>query len=265
MLNIYRHFWQVTWAEQWQYRANLLMYLLYWLVSPIVYLSIWVTIANAQGSVNGLTANDFITYYLTLLIVDQFTSEITIHTLAYKIQDGTFSGDLLRPVHPILTGSLVYNLAFKVLNLIGFVPIWILLFVLFHPNYSSVTLNSVLLCLPAVALGFALDFLFGAIITCMAFWTTRVYSISQFFNLLVMMLAGQLVPLQLMPTAIQQIANLLPFQMFTFVPVEIALNRLPLADMLRDYTAGLVWLLILYVLFQWVWREGIKRFSSVGA
>ncbi|HMD87802.1 MAG TPA: ABC-2 family transporter protein [Anaerolineaceae bacterium] len=265
MLNIYRHFWQVTWAEQWQYRANLLMYLLYWLVSPIVYLSIWVTIANAQGSVNGLTANDFITYYLTLLIVDQFTSEITIHTLAYKIQDGTFSGDLLRPVHPILTGSLVYNLAFKVLNLIGFVPIWILLFVLFHPNYSSVTLNSVLLCLPAVALGFALDFLFGAIITCMAFWTTRVYSISQFFNLLVMMLAGQLVPLQLMPTAVQQIANLLPFQMFTFVPVEIGLNRLPLADMLRDYTAGLVWLLILYVLFQWVWREGIKRFSSVGA
>lgn len=265
MLNIYRHFWQVTWAEQWQYRANLLMYLLYWLVSPIVYLSIWVTIANAQGSVNGLTANDFITYYLTLLIVDQFTSEITIHTLAYKIQDGTFSGDLLRPVHPILTGSLVYNLAFKVLNLIGFVPIWILLFVLFHPNYSSVTLNSVLLCLPAVALGFALDFLFGAIITCMAFWTTRVYSISQFFNLLVMMLAGQLVPLQLMPTAVQHIANLLPFQMFTFVPVEIALNRLPLADMLRDYAAGLVWLLILYVLFQWVWREGIKRFSSVGA
>jgi ABC-2 type transport system permease protein len=265
MLKIYQHFWQVTWAEQWQYRANLLMYLLYWLVSPIVYLSIWVTIAKAQGSVNGLTANDFITYYLTLLIVDQFTSEITIHTLAYKIQDGTFSSDLLRPVHPILTGSLVYNLAFKVLNLLGFVPIWILLFLLFRPDYSSVTLGSTLLAIPAVLTGFALNFLLGAIITCMAFWTTRVYSVSQFFTLVVILLSGQFVPLQLMPPAVQQIAGYLPFQMFTFVPVEAALNRLPMDALLRDYAAGLVWLVILYILFRWVWREGIKRFSSVGA
>ncbi len=93
------------------------MYLLYWLVSPVVYLAVWITIANTQGNVSGLTANDFITYYLTLLIVDQLTSEITIHILAYKIQDGTLSGDLLRPVHPILTSTLVNNLAFKALQL----------------------------------------------------------------------------------------------------------------------------------------------------
>ncbi|MDR3574149.1 MAG: ABC-2 family transporter protein [Anaerolineaceae bacterium] len=265
MLKIYQHFWQVTWAEQWQYRANLLMYLLYWLVSPIVYLSIWVTIAKAQGNVAGLTPNDFITYYLTLLIVDQFTSEITIHTLAYKIQDGTFSGELLRPIHPILTGSLVYNLAFKVLNLFGFVPIWILLFVLFRPDYSGVSLSSVLIAIPAVLLGFGLNFLLGASITCMAFWTTRVYSVSQFFGLVVILLSGQFVPLQLMPKAVQQVASYLPFQMFTFVPVEAALNQLSMAELLRDYAAGLIWLVILYLLFRWVWREGIKRFSSVGA
>jgi ABC-2 type transport system permease protein len=265
MLNIYKHFWQVTWAEQWQYRANLLMYLLYWLVSPVVYLAIWVTIANTQGSVSGLTANDFITYYLTLLIVDQFTSEITIHILAYKIQDGTLSGDLLRPVHPILTGALVNNIASKALNLLVFIPIWILLFLLFRPNYSSVTSGSILLAVPAILIGFVLDFLLGAIITCMAFWTTRVYSVSQFFNLVVILLSGQFVPLQLMPPAVQQVAGFLPFQMFTFVPVEIALNRLPMAALLRDYAAALLWLVILYFLFRWIWREGVKRFSSVGA
>src|SRR5512142_1698377 len=139
MLKIYLRFWQVNWAEQWQYRANLLMYLLYWLVSPIVYLAVWVTIANSQGSVSGLTANDFITYYMTLLIVDQLTSDITIHILAYKIQDGTLSGDLLRPVHPILTGTLVNNLAFKTLLLFVLVPIWLLLCLLFRPDFSAVT------------------------------------------------------------------------------------------------------------------------------
>ena len=38
------------------------MYLLYWLVSPIVYLSVWTTVAKSQGNVNGLTANDFICF-----------------------------------------------------------------------------------------------------------------------------------------------------------------------------------------------------------
>ena len=113
MLRIYQRLWHVNWAEQWQYRANLLMYLAYWIVSPIVYLSVWRAVANAQGDVQGLTANDFVTYYMTLLIVDVLTSDITLHILAYKIQDGTLSGELLRPVHPILTGTLINNLAFK--------------------------------------------------------------------------------------------------------------------------------------------------------
>jgi ABC-2 type transport system permease protein len=265
MLKIYLRFWQINWAEQWQYRANLLMYLLYWIVSPIVYLAVWVTIANNQGSVSGLTANDFITYYLTLLIVDQLTSEITIHILAYKIQDGTLSGELLRPVHPILTGSLVYNIAFKVLNLLAFIPIWIVLFLLFRPDYSSITLNSILLAVPGILLGFWMSFLFGAIITCLAFWTTRVYSISQFYSLVVILLSGQFVPLQLMPPAIQTVAQYLPFQMFRYVPVEIILNRLPPDAILRDYAISLIWLVILQFLFLWVWREGVKRFSAVGA
>ncbi len=143
MLQIYHRFWQVTWAEQWQYRANLLMYPLYWLISPVIYLAVWSSIANTKGSVNGLTAADFTVYYLTALIADQFTGEITRHIFTHKIQDGTLSGELLRPVHPLLTGTLVYDLAFKVLILLIFIPVWLLLFVLLKPDYSMVTWGSV--------------------------------------------------------------------------------------------------------------------------
>src|SRR5260370_41527630 len=103
MLKIFQRLWQVNWAEQWQYRANLLMYLLYWLVSPIIYLAVWTSIANSKGNVNGFTANDFITYYMTLLIVDQVTSNIIIHSFGYKIQDGTLSVELFRSIYPKLT------------------------------------------------------------------------------------------------------------------------------------------------------------------
>jgi ABC-2 type transport system permease protein len=175
MLRIYQRLWQVNWAEQWQYRANLLMYLLYWLVSPIVYLAVWTTIARSQGSVSGLTPNDFVTYYMTLLIVDQLTSDTTIYFFGSKIQDGTLSGELIRPIHPLLTSGLVNNLAFKALTVLALIPVWAVLWLLFQPDFSSVTWRGVLLAVPAVLLGFAISFLLSATLTCVAFWTTRVW------------------------------------------------------------------------------------------
>jgi ABC-2 type transport system permease protein len=265
MLQIYRRLWQVNWAEQWQYRANLLMYLLYWLVSPIVYLAVWTTIANSRGSVNGLTANDFVTYYMTLLLVDQLTSDITIHILAYKIQDGTLSGELLRPVHPILTNTLVNNIAFKVLIFLVLIPVWSVLYLLFQPAYGMVTIQSVLIATPAILLGFGINFLLGSTLTCMAFWTTRVFSIAEFYFALASLFSGQFVPLQLMPPIIQQVAHLLPFQFYIYFPVQLILGRVPPETIASNYALGLVWLVVMYFLFRWIWREGVKRFSAVGA
>jgi ABC-2 type transport system permease protein len=265
MLRIYQRFWQVNWAEQWQYRANLLMYLLYWLVSPVIYLAVWTAIATQQGSVNGLTANYFVTYYLLMLPIDILTSEITIHLLAYKIQDGTLSGELLRPVHPILTNTLVNNLAFKALTFIVLVPIWLGLCLLFSPNFSGVTAQNLLLAVPAIVLGFALSFLLGAIITCIAFWTTRVYSLNEFYMGLVVLFSGQFVPLELMPGWIQQVAQYLPFQLMKYGPVQLILGQLTPEQIGRNFLLGLGWLAIMLLAFRWVWRNGTRRFSAVGA
>jgi ABC-2 type transport system permease protein len=265
MLKIYQRLWQVNWAEQWQYRANLMMYMLYGLVSPVVYLAVWTTIARSQGSVSGLTVNDFVLYYMTLLIVDQLTGEVTIHIFAYKIQDGTLSGELIRPVHPILTNALVTNIAIKALHFLAFLPVWGLLWVLFQPDYSAVSLQNLLLALPAILLGFATAFLLGASLTCVAFWTTRVYSLSEFYWALITLFSGQFVPLQLMPQFIQQVANYLPFAMFKYIPIQIILGRLSVPEIVRAYLVGIAWLVIAILAFNWIWHEGVKKFSAVGA
>ena len=265
MLKIYLRFWQVNWAEQWQYRANLLMYLLYWLVSPVVYLAVWTTIARSQGSVSGLTANDFVTYYMTLLIVDQLTSEIVIHMFASKIQDGTLSGELIRPVHPLLTNTLVSNLAFKALTFMALIPVWAVLWLLFQPEFGGVTWQGCLLALPAVLLGFAIGFLFGAALTCVAFWTTRVWALYEFYSGLAVLFSGQFVPLQLMPRPIQIIAGYLPFQLYKYFPIQIILGRLSTPDIIQGYLMGFFWLGVALLFFNWVWRNGVKKFSAVGA
>jgi ABC-2 type transport system permease protein len=265
MLRTYQRFWQVNWAEQWQYRANLLMYALFWLVSPIVYVAIWTTVARSQGSVNGLTAGDFTNYYMALLLIDTLTSDITIYLLAYKIQDGTLAGDLLRPVHPILTSTLVNNLAFKALTLLVLVPIWLGLCLLFRPDFAGVTAQSLLLAAPAVALGFAISFLLGATLTCVAFWTTRVYALHEFYSAVAVLFGGQFVPLDLMPPLIQGLARYLPFQLLKYFPIQLVLGRLTPGEILSGFALGLAWLGLALALFLLVWRAGVKRFSAVGA
>jgi len=265
MLKIFRRLWQVNWAEQWQYRANLLMYLLYWLVSPIIYLAVWTSIANAKGDVNGFTANDFITYYMTLLIVDQVTSNIVIHTFGYKIQDGSLSGELIRPIHPMLTNALVNNIAFKALTIMGLIPVWIVLFFLFKPDFSHVALSGILVAAPVMILGFFISYLLSAAITSLAFWTTRVYSIHEFYFALILLFSGQFVPLTLMPKLVQDIAPYLPFQLFIYFPIQVILGKLSSAQITQGYIMAGVWLVLALVLFNWIWRNGVKRYSAVGA
>jgi ABC-2 type transport system permease protein len=264
MLSIYKRLWQVNWAEQWQYRANLLMYLAFWLVSPIVYLAVWTTVAQAQGSVSGLTAQDFVAYYMILLIVDIATSDITIHILGYKIQDGSLSSQLLLPIHPILTHVLVNNLAFKALQLIALVPIWAILYALYQPVFN-ITLANVLLALPTLALGFLLQFLIGATITCCAFWTTRAWAVMDFYGAVFRLFAGQFVPLALLPGAMQAVSQVLPFRLALYFPVQLILGKLTLQEILVDTGLQIMWCVIAYVLFRLVWRSGLKKYSAVGA
>ena len=264
MLAIYKHLWQVNWAEQWQYRANLLMYLFYWLVSPIVYLAVWTTVATAQGSVNGLTAQDFVAYYMVLLIVNIATSEITIHILGYRIMDGTLSNLLVLPVHPVLTQVLVNNLAFKALQLIALAPIWAVLYVLFQP-VLTITLVNVLLAIPALALGFLFSFFIGATITFIAFWTTRVWAIAEFYFAVFQLFAGQFVPLSLLPPVLSRIAEVLPFRLVLYFPVQLILGKLTVQESMLNLGLLVVWCVAGYALFSVVWRAGVMKFSAVGA
>jgi ABC-2 type transport system permease protein len=265
MLKIYQRLWQVNWAEYWQYRANMLMYLLYWLISPIVYLAVWTSIANAKGSVSGLTANDFIAYYMTLLVVDQLTSNIIIHIFAYKVQDGSLSAELIRPAHPMLTNTFMNNLASKALNLLVFVPVWGLLWLLYRPDFSAVTGPNLLIASLAMMLGFLVSFLLSAAITSLAFWTTRVYSVHEFYYAISLLFSGQFVPLQLMPKIIQDAAQFLPFQLFLYFPIQIILGKLTSTQIIQGFVSGVIWLIFSWFLFRWVWREGVKRYSAVGA
>ena len=114
-------------------------------------------------------------------------------------------------------------------------------------------------------MGFFIGYLLSASITALAFWTTRVYSIHEFYYALILLFSGQFVPLTLMPNVIQNIAQYLPFQMLIYFPVQLILGNLSGTQIVQGYVVGFIWLIVSITLFNWVWRNGVKRFSAVGA
>jgi ABC-2 type transport system permease protein len=114
-------------------------------------------------------------------------------------------------------------------------------------------------------MGFLIGFLLSAAITSLAFWTTRVYSIHEFYYALILLFSGQFVPLTLMPKFIQDVAQFLPFQLLIYYPIQLILGKLTAAQIIQGYVTGCIWLTIAILAFNWVWRNGVKRYSAVGA
>ena len=91
------------------------------------------------------------------------------------------------------------------------------------------------------------------------------YSIHEFYYALILLFSGQFVPLPLMPRLIQDIAQYLPFQLLIYFPIQLILGNLSQAQIIQGFVSGSIWLIVSITAFNLIWRNGVKRFSAVGA
>ena len=264
LLVLYRAQFKITIAEQFQYRGALVIWLLGLILEPVIYLSIWSTVARSQGgSVDGFTAGDFAAYYLIALIVDHAGFTWVMWEMEWWIRQGTLSPQLVRPVHP-LHRHLANNLTFKLLTLAVVVPLVIVLTLVFRPNFTM-TIWTALAFLPALILAMALRFALEWTIASVAFWVTRVSAINQLYFVAFMFLSGFAVPLALLPGPVRVLAEWLPFYRMLGFPVELLLGRLTPGQITSGFAAQIGWLAVAVVLLNTVWAKGIRQYSAVGA
>jgi ABC-2 type transport system permease protein len=69
----------------------------------------------------------------------------------------------------------------------------------------------------------------------------------------------------LMPKIIQGTAQYLPFQLQIYFPVQLILGNLSSAQIVQGYVTGFIWLAVAILVFNWIWRNGVKQYSAVGA
>ncbi|HEY9661491.1 MAG TPA: multidrug ABC transporter permease, partial [Allocoleopsis sp.] len=100
-----QHIVRVTWTLLSVYYAYMLEYraeLFFWVLSsslPFILMGVWVE--AAQTGQFGLSALDFIRYFLAVFIVRQFTIVWVIWEFEREVVEGKLSFRLLQPIDPI--------------------------------------------------------------------------------------------------------------------------------------------------------------------
>ena len=255
---------KVTFAIQLQYRVSAALWLVYTVLEPIIYLTVWSAVARSSGgTVGGFTSNDFAAYFIVTMLVNHLTFTWIMHEFEVGIRQGRFSPRLLKPVHPIHL-DIAENITYKVMTSIVIAPAAIILSLLFSPAYN-VTVQGLLLAFPALILSFAMRFLFGWALALVAFWTTRVTAINQLYIVTVTFLSGTAVPLALLPDGLRATSWFLPFRWWTAFPSELILGQVPSSQILPGFALQIFWLIVSYFALTLIWRRALRQYTSVGA
>lgn len=251
-------------ASMLQYRGSLVIWLIGNILEPLIYLVVWSTVARSTGgTVGGYGARDFAAYYIVLMLVNQATFTWVMYEFDYRIREGTFSADLLHPVHPI-HADIAENLSSKAVSLPFVFAAAAGLAAVFHPALKLTPLAAAAF-IPALVLAFLVRFLVDWTVALAAFWTTRVTAINQIHYMTVLFFSGQIAPLTVLPRPLQVVANVLPFRWTIGFPVEILLGRLTPAQVLTGFAVQAAWLLAAALVVRVAWRASVKRYSAVGA
>jgi ABC-2 type transport system permease protein len=259
----YRTLISVMLATHAQYRLANILWMLGLLIEPVIYLSVWSQVANAQGGeVNGYDAGRFAAYYVVLMIVRQLGVANNIHGISWRIKDGEMSSFLVRPV-----SQFHYDWGDAIVSRLMAIPFLSVLVVFITLTFGAtfrLTAWDVLAFIPAVILAGVVRFLVLYTIAALAFWTTRIDGIWLTYVTFQTVLGGFIAPIALLPEPLKTLAYVLPYRwMFSF-PIEVGMGGMNSAQVIEGLAMQVIWAAALLGLYQISWQAGLRQYSAVG-
>jgi ABC-2 type transport system permease protein len=249
----------VYYAYMVEYRAELILWVLAGSL-PLILMGVWHQAAQA-GSF-ALSSLEFTRYFLSVFLVRQFTIVWVIWEFETEVVEGRLSPKLLQPIDPVWH-HVASHLAERLARL-PFSFILILLFFSLYPqSFWIPSWGSLVLAIPATLISFALRFVIQYTFAMMAFWTERAAALEQFFFLLYLFLSGFIAPLEVFPPLIRSVLLWTPFPYMIHFPASL-ITGLPV-NVGQGFAVPLLWFGLFFGLNRWLWRQGLRHYSGMGA
>lgn len=246
-----------------QYRARTFMMLIGFMIEPTIYLVVWTSVADAQGGqISGMTTGTLAAYYIVWTLVRVYNLAYAPDAWEWRIREGRLNEFLSQPIHPFHRDYTFFAGA-KFVWTLAWIPIALFLTLIFDPVFDWATVNIVGFMV-ALWGGYTVRFLMLYILGMINFWTTRGSAIFGIFIASELVLSGRLVPLELMPDRVVDLAAWLPFKWTFQFPIDTFIGRLTPSEILSGIGLQALWSGVLGLVFAFVWKRAIRRYGAVG-
>ncbi len=115
-----------------------------------------------------------------------------------------------------------------------------------------------------ILLAFVIEMLLGFIIGMIAFWSDEVDGIQTTIDRIKRFFSGGYFPLSLLPVGVLAVSNYFPFAYSFFVPAQLYLKKITIAEGLHGIGIQIAWIILLSIILAFVWKRGLIKYEATG-
>lgn len=225
--------------------------------------AVLLAVLGARPELEGVTAQDAITFSALTQGVIAFLSIFGWYELMNSVHTGQVSGELLKPIG-LFRNWLAVDLGRALVAFILRGVTIVLIYALFVPITTPPSVLHWLALLVSLLFAWYISFAWRFIVNLAAFWTPNALGVGRFAFGLTWVLSGFFMPLRFYPDWFIALCNATPFPAMVNTVVEIYLGLVDGWAMLNLILQQAFWAAALYIVAQFVLRAGVRRLVIQG-
>lgn len=255
-----------AWQRNLTYRFTVLTYRVGEIAELFILILMWTAIYSSGTSIiKGFTLNEMITYVLVGNLCAVAVRNFLPSFVSRDINEGRLSIFLVKPI-PYIKYVFINELGRAFLaTAISFISQIVITLFFFSRIVVNTDSKYIALIILMVLLAFVIELLIGFLIGSIAFWTDEVEGIQTSMDRVRRFFSGGYFPLSLLPTTLATFCIYLPFAYSFFVPAQLYLKKIDLYQGMQGIGVQILWIIVLSILLNFVWKRGLRRYEATGS
>jgi len=251
-------------SEYFAYRLNFFLWRLRVIITVLINFFLWQAIFQSNKNVFGYQEPQILTYMILITLIESVVLSTQTQKVAYEINSGALSRLLIVPIN-FFTFNFIRDLSDKTINTIcAMIEIPFLLIILKPPVYIQTNFLWLILFVFTLIFAAIIYFEINMILSFIGFWSKETWAPRFIFYILLMFLAGNYFPLDILPHPLYQIFLLMPFSYLVFFPLKIYLGNLTFSFVFNGLVVALLWIFLLWYFMYFLWNRGLKVYTAEG-
>lgn len=248
------------------YRWNFLFRALFGLIPLVATIWIWRAVFDASGSeVGGYSFAEMVFYFIAVTLVESLVSPTDDEwQIAADIRDGRISAFLLRPINYLAYRASLFASSRAVYLVMTAPPVIALAWFMSGEMRVPEAATTWAAFGVSLVMAAAIQFLIAYVLATLAFWVLEISTLVFILYSFEYFLSGRIFPIDVMPTGVAAVLKLTPFPYELYFPVAVWMGRVSGGELWAGLVVQAGWMIALFALSRWLWRQGVRRYGAYG-